>query len=79
MTEMHFAPYTLDPKAYNLLKKMIFMKGGASLVFLLLNFAKICQSFLLFYCKPTKKNDEKNVKDTQRYLKSVFDRSTKQV
>ena len=51
---MHFGPYTLDPKAYSWLKNLIFMQGGASLVFLLLNFAKIRQGLLLFYHKPAK-------------------------
>ena len=41
MKEMHFGPYTLDPKAYNLLKKMIFMQGRALSVFFLLDFVKI--------------------------------------
>ena len=30
-----------DPKAYNLLEKFIFMRGGAPLVFFLFDFAKI--------------------------------------
>ena len=38
---MHIGPYTLDPKAYNLLKKMIFMQVGAPLVFFLFDFVKI--------------------------------------
>ena len=51
---MHSGPYTLDPKDYNLLKKLIFMQGGTPLVFFLLDFAKIRQSLLLFYRKPAK-------------------------
>ena len=43
--KMHFGPYTLDPKAYNLLKILTFMQGGAPLVFFLLDFAKKSPEF----------------------------------
>ena len=72
MKEMHFGPYTLDPKAYNLLKNLIFMQGGASLVFFLLDFAKIRQSFFLFYRKPAKNNQQTLIEYAQKHFKSAM-------
>ena len=77
MKEMHFVPCTLDPKAYNLLKKLIFMQGGAPLVFFLLNFVKICQSFLLFYRKPAKNNQQILIEYSQKHFKGELGKPTK--
>jgi len=73
---MHFGPYTLDPKAYSWLKILIFMQGGASLVFLLLNFAKIRQGFLLFYRKPAKNIQQSLVEYSQKHFKSALKKLT---
>ena len=74
---MHFGPYTLDPKAYNLLKNEYLWKEGASWVFLLLNFAKIRQSFPLFYCKPAKRSQQTSVEYAPKHFKSALGKLTK--
>ena len=77
--ETHFGPYTLDPKAYNLLKILIFMWGGASLVFFLLDFAKIRQSFLFFYRKPAKNSQPTLIEYAQKHFKSALGKLPKSV
>ena len=77
LKEMHFGPYTLDRKDYNLLKKLIFMQGGASLVFFLLNFAKICQSFFIFYYKPAKNSQQTLVEYAPKHFKIGLGKPTK--
>ena len=59
-------------KGLQLIEKIIFMQRGSPWAFLLLNFAKIHQIFLLFYCKPAKNSDEKNVKYTQSMLRECL-------
>ena len=57
MREMHFGPYTLDPKAYNLLKKSnIYARGS----FVGLPFTQFCKNSLEFplLSQTCKKNPE---------------------
>ena len=68
-----------DPKVYNLLEKIVFMRGGVSLVFFLLDFAKIRQSFLLFYCKPAKNNQQTLIEYAQKHFKSALGKLPKSV
>ena len=63
-----------DPKAYNLLKKIPFMQGGAPFVFFFLDFVKICQSFPLFYRKPAKNSQQILVECVQKHFKSALEK-----
>ena len=48
------------------------MRGGAPLVFFLLDFAKIRQSFLLFYLKPAKNSQQTLIEYAQKHFKSAL-------
>jgi len=48
------------------------MQGGAPLVFFLLAFAKIRQSFLLFYRKPAKNSQQTLIEYAQKHFKSAL-------
>ena len=48
------------------------MRGGAPLVFFLLDFAKIHQSFLLFYRKPPKDSQQTLIEYAQKHFKSAL-------
>ena len=77
MEEVHFGPYNLDPKAYNLIKKNSLVKGELCWA---LNgpfsrkTTRVSFSFLLYLQKISKLS---NAKDAQRYFKSVFEQSPK--
>ena len=58
------------------------MRGGAPLVFFLLDFAKIHQSFLLFYRKPPKDSQQTLIEYAQKHFKSSLEKlpkSTKKI
>ena len=53
------------------------MQVGAPLVFLLLNFVKICQSFLLFYWKSAKTSKQILIEYTRKHFESVLEKLAK--
>ena len=58
------------------------MQGEASSVFFLLDFAKIRQSFLLFYRKPAKNSQQTLIEYAQKHFKSALGKlpnSTKKI